>query len=131
MRKIIFAITMGLLLTACDPGSNCSVYVKNNCSDTVCVITTKEYSDNRPTGTKNTHIAPNENMLIHKDLILSTPPELDFIRLYFFSTITIIKGNNASKRDFMNPQLWELTTNKKGSNYDAKFNLTVNPKDFE
>ena len=131
MRQIILSITIVLLLTACDPGTDCYIYVRNNCSYPISVITTKEYADNRPVKTTITNILSNENKLIHKDLILDTPPKFNFIQLYFFSIITITNGDETSKRDFMNSSLWELTTNKKGLNYEAFFYLTVNPEDFE
>ncbi len=130
MRKIIFVIIVAALLTGCDPGSDCYFYVRNHCSDTISVITTKEYADTRPLATNITYVPPGENKLIYNNLVLDTPPELYFIQ-YFFSSITIIQGVDTSKKDFMNPLLWELTTNERGKNYDANFNLTINPEDFD
>ena len=131
MKKYIFTIIIGFMLTSCDPGSDCSVYVKNNCIDTISVMITQKYFYDRPSETIITHILPSENILVLKDLVLDTPPELDFIQRYFFSTITITKLNDTSRIDFMNPLLWELTTNQIGKNFDAKYILTVNPENFE
>jgi hypothetical protein len=94
------------------------------------MIITRECTYVGPLKTTTIHISPSENRLIHKETVFDTPPELYFIG-YFFSTFVVTKGKDTSKRDYMLPLFWELTTHQRGKNFDAFFNLAINPEDFE
>ena len=128
MKKIIILI-LAIIFWSCDPGTEFYVYVKNNCSYPITVITTREHYNTKPTTeTMTAYVLPNENHfgLIEKGLVLDTPPELNFLQLYAFSTITITnKGGDTAKKDYMNLSLWEFRTNKRGLNYDAFFYYLV------
>jgi len=134
MKKIeifLSIITLSFVFLGCDPDRYYNYFITNNCDE---VIDVKIEACSLNCGTQyaqkyeklNIQIDPNTTQLILSDTYFQ--PLQDYMVEYFFEKITITKGNDTSKINYINKDLWVF---KKTSKYNANSYLTVNPEDFE
>jgi hypothetical protein len=130
MKKALIFFLVTILLISCDPPRYYDYYMTNSCNEEievklkVCTLNcntsfskTKEFS---------LQINPNETKLIHSDEDFQA---LDFKMIqYFFKKIIVKKGNDYSKVNYINYNLWDFRVTSKNH---ADSYLTVKPEDFE
>ena len=129
--KSILIIFLSFLLITCDPPRYYDYFITNNCIEDIVVIIEACSLNCR---TNYAHKYKILNILINPNstqLILSEEyfkPLNDCMVEYYFENIIVTKGNDTSKINYVNKDLWEF---KKTSKNHANSYLTINPKDFE
>jgi len=125
-------IALSFIFFGCDAPRYYNYFITNNCDEVIEVKfeVNHRYNSAGPTGGKTEFFTS----LIEANktkLIISSEywKPLDVLMIeYFFENITIIKGNETSKVNYVDKDLWEF---KKTSKNSADSYLTVKPEDFE
>jgi hypothetical protein len=130
MKKVLIAFLGIVLFISCDPPAYYDYYITNNCNEeievTIKVCTLNCSSPNGKIQKIDLQINPNKTQLIHSSEAIL--PLEDRMIEYFFKGIIIIKGNDTSKVNYINKNLWDY---RETSKYNAESYLTVKPEDFE
>ena len=125
MKKYLIIIII-LLFTACEKVMNYDYYIINSCNEEISVYF--EINSNRPSykGPNSIFISSHENKLIYYGTGINKLQDRSVE--YFFTKITIYKGDKISKLNYINKDMWkfELTSKSHANSY-----LTINPEDFE
>jgi hypothetical protein len=125
MMKKVLALFLGIILFfSCDPPAYYDYFIINQCDEEINVYIESDWE--KFGSTYNIVISSNENSLIYhgedfqgvSDLMVET----------FFKKITISKGDNVSKVNYINKDLWDFQVTSKDH---ANSYLTVKPEDFE
>ena len=124
-------MTLSVIFWGCDPDRYYDYFIINSCDEAINV---KIEACSLNCRTKNAHkyeilniqIEPNTTQLILSDTYFQ--PLQDYMIEYFFEKITIVKGTDTSKVNYVDKDLWEF---KKTSKNHANSYLTVRPEDFE
>ena len=124
--KKYFIIIIILLFTACEKVMNYDYYIINNCNEEISVYI--EINSNRPSykGSNITFILPHEKKLIYHGTSINRLQ--DRLVEYFFTKITIYKGDKVSKLNYIDKDMWEF---KPTSENHANSYLTIYPENFE
>ena len=125
MKKIglyLVIMTLSVIFWRCDPDRYYDYFIINSCDEKIEVIFEIRYGSH-PEIVK---INPNITQLVHSNEI--PQPIIDDRIEYFFEKITIVKGTDTSKVNYVDKDLWEF---KKISKNHAESYLTVRPEDFE
>ena len=120
MKKILIFL-MAILFVSCDPLAYYDYFITNNCTENIVVI---YKTKNNPKATFQ--ISPNITQLIHSDEAIL--PLRDRTIEYFLEEIIVVKGNDASKVNYVNKNLWDFRITSKNN---AECYLTVIDNDFE
>ena len=130
MKKTgLFLAIMALLFTLlrCDPPRYYNYFITNNCQETIRVeIVLLNTIGWIVTENSNSLIKPDSTQLIL--LMEDYQPTYSYMVEAFFKEIIITKGNDTSKVNYVNKDLWDF---RKTSKDHADSYLTVNPEDFE
>jgi len=125
--KLTIIMLMLMLIVSCDPPRYYNYHVTNSCNEEIMVkIEIKKGRFGYETEPKITKINSNTTELIHSDEHWQ-PLDSKYVE-YFLEKITITKGNDTSKVNYVDKDLWEF---KKTSKNHANSYLTVYPEDFE
>ena len=124
---ILMTITLSLIMLACDPPSYYDYYVTNNCDDYIIVKVTGSVYNRGHNNMRITQIEHDSTKLVFSS------EDYQFIHiqnaiLVLLEEVTIIKGNETSRVDYINTNLWTL---EKIDKDHGKCYITINPKDFE
>jgi len=119
---------LGLIIfLSCDPPRYYNYYIINNCNEVIDVKIEVSQWGSPEIKSIDLQINPITTRLIHSDEWFQ-PLSDNMIEYFFKRGILITKGNDTSKINYVNKDLWEFKKTKKNH---ADSYLTVYPEDFE
>ena len=126
MKKYFYSIVVLFGLLSCDKEVNYDYFVINQCDEAIKVVFMIGRNDGRDKGPHSIVIPPDENILIYDGHWINGLD--DGVLEWFFTEITIHKGDKISKVNYIDKDKWrfEPTSDSHANSY-----LTVYPEDFE
>jgi len=130
-RILLILTVLSLTILSCDPPAYYDYFIINKCNENIDVkikaCTLNCNTNYSKIVELDLQINPNTTQLIYSDDRTILPLDARMID-YFFEEIIITKGNDISKINYIDKDLWDFNPISKDH---ANSYLTITPKDFE
>ena len=127
LNKSGLIVLLLLLITSCDPPKYYNYFITNNCDEVIEVKIEVSQWGSPEIKIVILQINPDATQLIHSDEWFQ-PLDNSMVEYFFKRGIVITKGNDTSKVNYVNKDLWDFRITSKNH---ANSYLTVKPEDFE